>query len=274
VIEDFDFSRVDDLLDLRSKGIRMVVFQRLGGEEVSSSHLALFREWVKDGGIAYFAGIASHGALLRKMDIVEPHWFRIIEKESNELFESNTAGGDCLGELVVRDVVSYAAITSHPVMQGVRSLYVCGYRATFVQVTESVDVSKTLTKNIYYEQFYSRQEVKITGFRARNVTNEFFPIIRFGWVENTNLGRFVPVIAPDPTFRDSDVAREIIGSGVLKIAPSSREKDLVTVLGFWQYGRGLVVFDGTGMMVGYRRFRGNEYDWPKFIQNLLNYRRN
>lgn len=46
---------------------------------------------------------------------------------------------------------------------------------------------------------------------------------------------------------------------------------LVTIVGVVEDGAGLVVMDGTGMVLGYNSFKGSSYDWPKMYRNILGY---
>ena len=274
VIQDFNFNKVDDLLDLGAKGIRMIVFRRLGGEEISSAHLARFRQWVEAGGVGYIAGVACHGALLEKLDIVTPTWFRIAVKETGEVFQTGQNSSSCLGELVVRGAVPYAAMANHKVTEGVSKLYVCGYPASYVQVEEGLDTSRTLEHNIWYKEYYSRIETKITGLSAKR-SGSLIPILRLG-IANVQPGEdiyhmdYASVIDSQPSSGAREHIHRVLGPRILRIQESSSTR-LVTVLGVVEFGKGLIVVDGTGLMGGYRKFRDNEYDWPRFYQNLLGY---
>jgi len=45
----------------------------------------------------------------------------------------------------------------------------------------------------------------------------------------------------------------------------------ITLFGVVELGRGLIVCDGTGLMIGGNSFRGNAYDWPIMRKNILDY---
>ncbi len=121
VIEDFDFNYVDDVLRLDTLRVKLVVFKRNSEADISSAHLALFKKWVKSGGVGYFTLEAVQGSLARKLDLVDPY-HTSVWKESGASFDS----GQGTGELFVKGVLPGLVIHDHAITKGVSQLYVCG----------------------------------------------------------------------------------------------------------------------------------------------------
>lgn len=126
VIERFDFSRIDDLLRLPQLNVRMVIFRDRSEAEVSSVHLAVFKKWIKDGGIGFFTQQGLNGSLFQKLQVVNIRSLQ-VKKENGVWFNSNSGdSNDCIGELFVRDALDTIVIAQHSITRSVSSLYVCG----------------------------------------------------------------------------------------------------------------------------------------------------
>lgn len=127
VIERFDFSQVDDLLDLGPQ-VRMIMFDGASEVAISSAHLEMFKRWVAAGGVAYFFDYGWSCSLNRKLNIVE--WARIrTVKENGTNLDGHT------GELVVRGLFPFLQIGTHRITEGVQRLYVCNPGTEFRAVS-------------------------------------------------------------------------------------------------------------------------------------------
>ncbi len=92
---------------------------------------------------------------------------------------------------------------------------------------------------------YNRSENESIGFVIGfNPKTRFIPILQLGSV-------------------GSSIERYIFVNG------SSKEN--ATIFGVSELGSGLIVVDGTGLMLGKNSLNGNTYDWPKMYANILNY---
>lgn len=85
----------------------MVVFRQLSEGDVSSAHLAVFQRWIRSGGVAYFCSDALHGSLFKKLRLASPYGYSVV-KESGAVFRSKS-GGECIGELFVKDLLKAIA---------------------------------------------------------------------------------------------------------------------------------------------------------------------
>lgn len=215
VIEDFDFTSVDDLLQLEKKGVKLAIFKQQSEAAISSAHLVLFNRWVQSGGVGYFAGNALNSSLTKKLNLIRPEYFGVL-KESGERFSFK--GG--IGELFVRGVIPEVKIADHKLTQGVQILYV----------------------GAAYDDGV---------FGLHPIAGEHVPLLSLG-----------PICKYDNGHYDS----------WLKIGSNPEcSKSIAPIIVAVSDGKGVIVFDGTGLMLGKNSFEGNSYDFEKYYSNLLNY---
>lgn len=220
VIENFDFSKIDDLLNLEGLHVRMVIFKTRSEAEVSSAHLEMFKRWVAGGGIGYFASEAHFGSLANKLDIAKTQCVNVV-KESGASFGKEEKTGEIIGELFVKGVLEAIEIRDHPITLGIRSLYV-----------GPVGCTKNLGGLYYFES------------KGTPIT----PILRLGYgfnAVNGSIGLFV------------------------NQRLSNTDSFIAVIYGVVEFGKGLIVLDGTGMILGANSFKGYTYDWPRLYDNLL-----
>jgi hypothetical protein len=236
VIESFDFSRVDDLLQLEKIPVRMITFKQAGNEEVSSVHLEKFKAWVSGGGLAYFTADSLNGALYKKLQFPILTEHRIFKKESGSYVDSNT------GELFVKGALPNIVIHDHAITRNVGSLYVTtGAKIGWYYFTLSGRAVQKSLFTLFVLNEKDSYELETPTAPQNSVWGDlrFKPILQ---VANSNyqIGGNRP-------------GRYVIFAVI--------ERD-----------KGLFVLDGTGLGLGTGAFQRNSYDWPTMYKNVLNYR--
>jgi len=239
VIDDFDFSHIDDLLQLEELGVELIIFRRASEATVSSAHLALFKKWVSQGGVAYLASDGLMSSLNTKLGVMKPDYVK-VQKESGVFFDFEQG----VGELFVRDVVPSIQIHPHRITEGVNILYVGPSKETGVYFLIELEAKSTVDpilslgpvcatddlSSVYGDSVYKgRKFVRNNGITLNESITEM------GWCSGTKVQSW-PVLAA------------------------------------LSLGKGIIIFDGTGLMIGKNIFEGKIYDWDVFYQNLLDYK--
>jgi hypothetical protein len=233
VIASFDFSRVDDLLKLKDLKVRIVMFPAASEADISSAHLEMFKRWVSEGGISCFFSNGLTSSLFNKLDLVSINANSEVLKENGTKFSFEKG----TGELFVKGLLPNIVIEEHGITQGVNSIYV----------------------GPMMDDQLGRGMVRIFEPKAGRI---FTPILRLGYAYYLNeTGTGSIWINNQAQFKDR----------TKNWRKSNLSSELATILGVVELGSGLIVIDGTGLMLGKNGLNGNAYDWPKMYQNILGY---
>jgi hypothetical protein len=233
VIASFDFSRVDDLLKLKDLKVRIVMFPAASEAEISSAHLEMFKRWVSEGGISCFFSNGLTSSLFNKLELVSINANSEVVKENGTRFSFEKG----IGELFVKGLLPNIVIEEHGITQGVNSIYV----------------------GPMMDDQLGRGIVRIFEPKAGRT---FTPVLRLGYayyVNETGTGSIW--INNQAQFKDRTKSWR----------KSNLSSELATIFGVVELGSGLIVIDGTGLMLGKNGLNGNTYDWPKMYQNILGY---
>jgi hypothetical protein len=232
VIERFDFNSVDDLLRLDQLNVKLVIFPDATETTISSAHLALFRQWIRSGGIAYFYQEGLLSSLSEKLALVRPSE-RKVRKESGSYFDYEEG----VGELFVKDILPSVRIHNHELTSGVSSLYVGpshGANVRFIGPREgSEDITPILSMGPVCVDY---QDSSLKQFQEI-------------------LYRYIYINKGYGNCNDSD----------------DKLFESYPVMASVSLGEGMLVFDGTGLMAGKNSFNGSTYDWEVFYENILSY---
>ena len=233
VIASFDFSRVDDLLKLKDLKVRIVMFQSASEADISSAHLEMFKRWVSEGGISCFFSNGLTSSLFNKLDLVSINANSEVIKENGTKFSFEKG----IGELFVKGLLPNIVIEEHGITQGVNSIYV----------------------GPMTDDQLGRGTVRIFEPKAGRT---FTPILRLGYAYFLNeTGAGSIWINNQAQYKER----------TKNWKKSNLSSELATIFGVVELGSGLIVIDGTGLMLGKNGLNGNTYDWPKMYQNILGY---
>jgi hypothetical protein len=134
-------------------------------------------------------------------------------------------------------LVPTVRIEKHQITEGVSRLYVCGYTHSD-RHPEYVDFRDSPCADCSAE----------VGFLAKKGKSNFTPILQ---------------LSPD-YLRGA-------GNGWIRIKVERKNYYVVPIFGVVESGKGLVVVDGTGLILGNNTFNGNQYDWNLLYGNILNF---